>query len=124
MKSVFLSIEFQSLIIFMNLLHFIIHIIFSFIKFDTNITQIFSQFTLICRGGVMRKIIITVKEVNDGEEANIDVTHSSNGKHSDLELETVKMLNEFLYMKVDEVSNSKNRRKLNESQIQQIEVVN
>ena len=72
----------------------------------------------------MRIITITVKEINNGEETNIDVTHSSDGKHSDLELETVKMLNEFLYMKVDEVSNSKNQRKLSNSQIQQIEVAN
>jgi hypothetical protein len=72
----------------------------------------------------MRIITITVKEVNNGEEANIDVTHSSDGQYSELELETVKMLNEFLYMKVDEVSNSINRKKLNGSQIQQNEVVN
>lgn len=58
----------------------------------------------------MRVITIKVSEINNGEEAKIDVTHSSGGKHSDLELETVKMLNEFLYMKVAELSNSKNQK--------------
>jgi ribosome biogenesis protein Nip4 len=52
----------------------------------------------------MRIITIIVKEVNNREEANIEVKHSHYGKKSDLEFEIVKMLNEFLYMKVDEVA--------------------
>lgn len=90
----------------------------------TEVTQYFSQINLIYRGGYMRVITINVSEINNGEEAKIDVTHSSDGKHSDLEFETVKMLNEFLFMKVGEVARSKAQFKPNNSQIQHNEVLN
>ncbi len=72
----------------------------------------------------MRKIIITVTETKNGEEAIIDVNHSNDGKKSDVEYYTVQMLNEFLFMKVDEISKGRNYFKQNNPKIQQIEVVN
>ena len=72
----------------------------------------------------MRKIIITVKEVNQGEEATIDVNHSHDGKDSEVEYYTVQMLNEFLFMKVDEVSKGRNHFKQNNPKIQHNEAVN
>lgn len=72
----------------------------------------------------MRKIIITVTETKNGEEAIIDVNHSNDGKKSDVEYYTVQMLNEFLFMKVDEVAKSKPYFKTDKSNIQHNEVAN
>jgi len=52
----------------------------------------------------MRKIIITVTAIKNGEEATIDVTHSNDGNYSEVEDYTVQMLNGFLFRKVDEAS--------------------
>lgn len=72
----------------------------------------------------MRKIVITVTETKDGEEAIIDVNHSNDGKKSEVEYYTVQMLNEFLFMKVDEVSKGRNFYKQNNPKLQQNEVAN
>jgi len=72
----------------------------------------------------MRKIIITVTETKNGEEAIIDVNHSNDGKESEVEFITVQMLNEFIFMKVDEVAKSKPFFKPDNSQIQHNEVLN
>ncbi len=72
----------------------------------------------------MRIITIVVKEVNNGEDATIDVQHSHDGKESEVEFVTVQMLNEFLFMKVGEVVKSKAQFMPNNSQIQNNEVLN
>ncbi len=72
----------------------------------------------------MRKIIITVTEENDGEEANIDVNHFHDGKDSELEYYTVQMLNEFLFMKVGEVTKSKPDFKTEKTKIRNNEMAN
>ncbi|MCF7861584.1 hypothetical protein K9M79_05040 [Candidatus Woesearchaeota archaeon] len=72
----------------------------------------------------MRIITIKVSAVKNGEEANIAVSHSSDGKRSKLELENVMMLNEFLYMKVDELSCPQDQKLLSEYQFQQNELAN
>ncbi len=72
----------------------------------------------------MRIITIKVSETNNGEHAKIDVSHSLVGKHSRLELETIKILNEFVFMKVDELSCPQDQKLLSEYQFQQNEVVN
>jgi hypothetical protein len=72
----------------------------------------------------VRKIIITVTETKNGEEAIIDVNHSNDGKKSEVEFITVQMLNEFIFMKVEEVAKSKPYFKPDKSNIQQNEVAN
>jgi hypothetical protein len=72
----------------------------------------------------MRKIIITVKEAKNGKEAIIDINHSSDGQKSDLEFITVQMLNEFIFMKVDEIAKSKPHFKSDNANIQYNEVAN
>ena len=62
----------------------------------------------------MRRIIITVTDENNGEEAKIDVDHLHDGKNSELEFYTVQMLNEFLFMKVGEITAAKPELRTNE----------
>jgi hypothetical protein len=75
-------------------------------------------------GGNMRIITIVVKEINNGEDATIEVQHSHDGKQSEVEFVTVQMLNEFLFVKVGKVAKSKAQFKPNNSQIQHNEVLN
>ena len=63
-------------------------------------------------------------ETKDGEEAIIDVNYSNDGKKSEVEFITVQMLNDFLFMKVDEVSNGMNCLKQNNPKIQYREPAN
>ncbi len=72
----------------------------------------------------MRIITIKVSEIKNGEEAKIDVSHSSIGKKSRLELETIKIINEFVFMKVDELSNSQDQKQLSDFHFQQNEISN
>lgn len=90
----------------------------------SGVTQYFSQSNLIYRGGNMRIITIKVSETNNGEHVKIDVSHFSVGKHLHLELETIKILNEFVFMKVDELSCPQDHKQLLDLQFQQNEVAN
>lgn len=72
----------------------------------------------------MRKIIITVTEENDGEVANIDVNHYHDGENSEIEFYTVQMLNEFLFMKVGEITSSKPEIETEKPKIRNNQIVN
>ena len=60
----------------------------------------------------MRKIIITVTETKNGEEAIIEVDHFNDGTKSEVEHYAVRMLNDFLFTKVGDVSTGKATIKL------------
>jgi hypothetical protein len=53
----------------------------------------------------MRTITITVKEIDEGENASINVYHSNSGGKSELELAIVSLLDEYLFTKVSEINN-------------------
>jgi len=72
----------------------------------------------------MRIITIIVKEINNGEDATVNVQHSHDGKQSEVEFVTVQMLNEFLFTKVGEVAKSKAKINPNDSKVKNGEVLN
>lgn len=59
----------------------------------------------------MRTIIITVKEKDNGQNANIDVKHSKYGNDSEIELVVVNLLDDYLYEKVNEITESEKELK-------------
>lgn len=60
---------------------------------------------------MMRKITITIKEIDNGENASIDVRHSNNGIHSEVEATVVSLLDTYLFEKVSEITESENDRR-------------
>ena len=72
----------------------------------------------------MRRIIITVTEFNDGENAHIDVNHFHDGLDSEVESLTVNLLNQYLFTRVNELSDGKNHVKPNNPNILQNGILN
>jgi len=64
----------------------------------------------------MRIITITIKEINNGENASIDVEHSNNGVRSDMEAAVVNLLDSYLYEKVCELTDSEGQLNIPTSQ--------
>jgi len=60
---------------------------------------------------MMRKITITIKKIDNGEKASIDVRHSNNGIHSEVEATVVSLLDTYLFEKVSELTESENDRR-------------
>ena len=60
---------------------------------------------------MMRKITITIKKIDNGEKASIDVRHSNNGIQSEIESTVVSLLDSYLYEKVSEITESENDRR-------------
>lgn len=57
----------------------------------------------------MRTITITIKEMNNGKNASIDVVHSNNGVRSEMEKAVVELLDSYLYEKVSEITESEEK---------------
>ncbi len=66
----------------------------------------------------MRTITITIKDVNNGENASIDVQHSNNWVRSDMEQAVVELLDSYLYEKVCELTDSDGQLNIPKQQTQ------